>query len=150
MANWPHRNRGSARHRSWRPSRPCALRSCRRVEALVAYEDVWVDGDGGPILVGIAAALPARGITVLVGPSGAGKSTLLRLANRLEVPSRGRVLVDGIDAASLDPLALRRRIGMVFQRPTTFPGSVRENLLVADPSLDADGAVALLDRAALP
>ena len=55
-----------------------------------------------------------------------GKSTLLRLCNRLEVPSAGSVLFRQRDVAALDPLALRRRVGMVFQIPTPFGGSVRE------------------------
>ena len=80
-------------------------------------------------------AEPGR-ITVLVGPSGSGKSTLLRLANRLAVPSEGTVRLDGVDCAGLDPRHLRRRVGMVFQRPTPFAGTVLENLRVASPDLD--------------
>jgi putative ABC transport system ATP-binding protein len=86
---------------------------------------------------------------VLVGPSGAGKSTLLRLCNRLDVPTSGRVLFRGDDVAGLDPLALRRRVGMVFQRPTPFPGTVMENLRVAEPDLGVDDAVAVLERVRL-
>jgi putative ABC transport system ATP-binding protein len=86
---------------------------------------------------------------VLVGPSGAGKSTLLRLCNRLDVPTSGRVLFRGDDVAGLDPLALRRRVGMVFQRPTPFPGTVMENLRVAEPDLRVDDAVAVLERVRL-
>jgi putative ABC transport system ATP-binding protein len=56
---------------------------------------------------------------------------LLRLCNRLEVPTSGRLLYRGRDVAELDPLAHRRRVGMVFQRPTLFAGTVRENLAVA-------------------
>jgi putative ABC transport system ATP-binding protein len=80
--------------------------------------------------------VPEGRLVVLVGPSGAGKSTLLRLCNRLEVPTGGRVLFHGDDVATLDPLAHRRRVGMVFQRPTLFPGTIRDNLAVADPSAD--------------
>jgi putative ABC transport system ATP-binding protein len=86
---------------------------------------------------------------VLVGPSGAGKSTLLRLCNRLDVPTSGRVLFRGDDVAGLDPLALRRRVGMVFQRPTPFPGTVMENLRVAEPDLGVDDAVVVLERVRL-
>jgi putative ABC transport system ATP-binding protein len=84
-----------------------------------------------------------------VGPSGAGKSTLLRLCNRLEAPSAGRVLLRGEDVAGLDPLALRRRVGMVFQRPTPFAGSVADNLRVAVPGLDEAAMGAALERAGL-
>jgi putative ABC transport system ATP-binding protein len=58
---------------------------------------------------------------------------MLRLCNRLEVPTTGRVLLDGDDVAGLDPLRLRRRVGMVFQRPVVFAGTVADNLAVAVP-----------------
>ena len=65
----------------------------------------------------------------LVGPSGSGKSTLLRLANRLDMPDTGRVLVDGKDVAHADPIQLRRGIGYVFQNIGLFPHlSVAENI----------------------
>lgn len=86
---------------------------------------------------------------VLVGPSGAGKSTLLRLCNRLEVPTSGCVRFRGDDVSTLDPLALRRRVGMVFQRPTPFPGTVAENLRVAEPALGDQEAAAALERVGL-
>ena len=86
---------------------------------------------------------------MLAGPSGAGKSTLLRCCNRLEVPSAGRVMLRGDDVATLDPLRLRRRVGMVFQRPTPFPGSVLENLRVAEPALTEDAAADALDAVGL-
>jgi putative ABC transport system ATP-binding protein len=83
-------------------------------------------------LDGVDLVVAPAGITVVVGPSGAGKSMLLRLLNRLEVPSEGEVRYRGRPLGSLDPLALRRQVGMVFQRPAPFPGSVRDNLAVAD------------------
>ena len=102
----------------------------------------------GPIEVlrGINVTVPLHGITAVVGPSGSGKSSLLRLCNRLEVPTAGSVTLDGTDLADLDPLALRRRVGMVFQRPVLFGGTVADNLAVAAPGIDTDpvaGAAAL-------
>lgn len=88
-------------------------------------------------------------MTAVVGPSGAGKSTLLRLCNRLEVPTRGRVLFRGEDVAQLDPLGLRRRVGLVAQRPTPFPGTVAENLRVAEPHADDAAMAAVLERVEL-
>jgi ABC-type iron transport system FetAB ATPase subunit len=67
-------------------------------------------------------------VTALVGPSGAGKSSLLRALVRLDEPAEGRVLVDGQDAAELEPCALRRRVGLVAQAPVMLPGDVRANL----------------------
>ncbi|NED98515.1 ATP-binding cassette domain-containing protein [Phytoactinopolyspora alkaliphila] len=89
------------------------------------------------------------GITGLAGPSGSGKSTLLRLCNRMEVPTTGRILFRGDDIAELDPLALRRRVGMVFQKPTPFPGTVRDNLLTASPAAGSDDLHRALRRASL-
>lgn len=93
--------------------------------------------------------LPETGITVLVGASGSGKSTLLRLLNRLEVPTSGVVRFRGTDVAALDPLGHRRRVGMVFQRPAPFPGTVRDNLVVANAGADEAVFVDCLERAGL-
>lgn len=94
--------------------------------------------DDTTILDDVSLIIPDTGITVVLGPSGAGKSMLLRLLNRLEVPTAGEVRFRGEPVASIDPLSLRRRVGMVFQRPAPFPGSVRDNLLVADPGATDD------------
>ncbi|HET9519516.1 MAG TPA: phosphate ABC transporter ATP-binding protein PstB [Candidatus Limnocylindrales bacterium] len=74
-------------------------------------------------------------ITALIGPSGCGKSTLLRTVNRMNdlIPSyrsEGRILLDGQDlfAKTVDPVAVRRRVGMVFQKPNPFPKSVYDNV----------------------
>jgi putative ABC transport system ATP-binding protein len=88
-------------------------------------------------------------VTAIIGPSGAGKSSLLRLCNRLEVADRGLVAFHGEDVRGMDPLALRRRVGMVFQTPTPFAGTGRDNLAVARPDLDDDGARAALGRVGL-
>lgn len=97
----------------------------------------------------VSARVPEHGVTVVVGPSGAGKSTLLRLCNRLEVPSEGRVCFRSADVQQLDPMALRRRVGMVSQRPVLFGGSVRDNLRVALPRADDDAFADALSRVAL-
>lgn len=114
------------------------------------FEDVsLVADDGTVVLERVSTTVPGRGITVLSGPSGAGKSTILRLCNRLEVPSAGRITLDGADLADLDPLALRRRVGMVFQRPVVFAGTVRDNLLVAAPGAAEAELVGVLERVGL-
>ncbi|HET6952007.1 MAG TPA: phosphate ABC transporter ATP-binding protein [Acidimicrobiales bacterium] len=99
---------------------------------------VTLDIDGAVVLDHVDLTVPEAGITVVVGPSGAGKSMLLRLLNRLEVPTAGEVRFRGEPVATLDPLTLRRRVGMVFQRPAPFPGTVRDNLAVADPRAGDD------------
>jgi putative ABC transport system ATP-binding protein len=117
---------------------------------LFRFEGVDVaGGEGQPVLAGIDLDIAREGITVIVGPSGAGKTTLLRLCNRLDVPSSGRVLFDGHDVVELDPRTLRRRVGMVFQQPVLFGGSVRDNLCVACPDADDQRLAAALDLVAL-
>lgn len=113
------------------------------------FERVTVVRAGRRILDQVTASVPAHGITVVSGPSGAGKTTLLRLCNRLEVPDEGRVRYRGQPLDELDPLVLRRRVGMVFQRPVPFPGSVAGNLAVAHPHAGADDLGTALNRVAL-
>ncbi len=67
-------------------------------------------------------------VLAIVGPSGSGKSSLLRLLNRLDEPTSGTVYVEGIDYRQIQPRELRRKLGMVTQRPYLFPGTVEENL----------------------
>jgi len=97
-------------------------------------ESVALARGGTPILDGIDLDLHAASLTAVVGPSGAGKSTLLRCCNRLDDVDRGRVLLDGTDVRDLAPTGLRRRVGMVFQTPTLFPGTIRDNLTYAAPT----------------
>jgi putative ABC transport system ATP-binding protein len=117
--------------------------------SLFDLDDVSLEVDGRPVLDRITLAVADRGITVIVGPSGGGKTTLLRLLNRLDVPTSGEIRFRGDPLDSLDPLVLRRRVGMVFQRPAPFPGSVRDNLLVADPAAANGSLSAALDAAGL-
>ena len=84
---------------------------------------------GSEILAGVGASMPGGQITAVVGPSGAGKSTLLRAINRLIEPSSGEVYLDGEPTSGLDPLELRRRVGMVSQIPALFGDSVEEAVL---------------------
>ncbi len=117
---------------------------------LFAFDDVHVVGsDGSDILRGVTATIRAEGITCVLGPSGAGKSTLLRLCNRLDVPTTGSIRFRGEQLADADPLRLRRSVGMVFQRPTPFEGSVADNLEVASPGADRATMVSALGRAEL-
>jgi putative ABC transport system ATP-binding protein len=119
------------------------------VTALFEFDRVSVRIDDKEILKDLRLQVAEARITVVTGPSGSGKTTLLRLCNRLEVPTAGRLLFRGTDVATLDPLSLRRRVGMVFQRPTLFAGTVRDNLRVARAGPDSVYMEAL-DRVGLP
>ncbi len=107
---------------------------------LLRFESVSVvAGSGVALLTDVDADVVSGAITVVAGPSGAGKSTLLRLGDRLDIPTSGRVLFEGADIAGIDPRRLRRSIGMVFQRPVMFAGSVADNLRVADSDVSPSG-----------
>jgi phosphate transport system ATP-binding protein len=89
---------------------------------------------GREVLHGIDLPIARGHVTAMVGPSGCGKTTLLRTLNRLSELTPGctvigTVEVDGEDCLAMDPVLLRRRVGMVFQRPNLFPMSIRENVL---------------------
>jgi putative ABC transport system ATP-binding protein len=113
------------------------------------FDQVTVLRAGRRVLDEVTASIPAAGITVVSGPSGSGKTTLLRLCNRLEVPDAGMVRYRGQPLDELDPLLLRRRVGMVFQRPVPFPGSVASNLAVARPDAGTAEMSDALKRVAL-
>ncbi|GAB4430322.1 MAG: phosphate ABC transporter ATP-binding protein [Anaerolineae bacterium] len=83
---------------------------------------------GGEILSGVSFDAPAGQVTSLIGPSGSGKSTLLRCLNRLWEPPAGTTFLDGSDITTLDVLALRRRVGMLFQSAALFEGTVADNI----------------------
>src|SRR5579884_1348085 len=89
--------------------------------------------DRRQVLFDIRLRVPDRQITAIIGPSGSGKSTLLRVFNRLHETVRhtrveGIVLLDGENIFTLDPRALRQRVGMVFQVPNPFPKSIFDNI----------------------
>ena len=87
----------------------------RVVEDKVLVNDVSFEVQTGEVLA-------------IVGPSGSGKSSLLRLLNRLDEPTSGTVYVEGTDYRQIAPRELRRKLGLVNQRPYLFPGTVEQNL----------------------
>jgi len=104
-------------------------------DPVFVLDRVTVAYDGREAIRDISLDVPANQITAIIGPSGSGKSTLIRVLNRMNdlIPSArvsGRVIYHGQDLyePAVDPVEVRRRIGMVFQKPNPFPKSIYENV----------------------
>jgi ABC-type iron transport system FetAB ATPase subunit len=109
----------------------------------------------GKILVSEVSVQVRPGeVMAVVGPSGAGKSSFLRLLNRLEEPTGGTVLLNGLDYRTLPPRELRRRVGMVMQMAYLFPGTVTANIGFGPRQRGeiptGDDIAVLLERVGLP
>jgi putative ABC transport system ATP-binding protein len=98
------------------------------VAVLLRAEGLGRVANGKVLIEDASFEARAGEVLALVGPSGAGKSSLLRLLNRLDEPTHGTVYLQGTDYRTLAPRELRRKVGMVTQRPYLFPGSVADNL----------------------
>ena len=111
-----------------------------QIAGKIAFEDVGFRYrvDGPPVLQQVSLTLQPGQVVGVVGRSGSGKSTIAKLIQRLYVPERGRVLVDGVDLAQIDPAWLRRQVGVVLQENFLFNRSVRDNIALTDPGLSMD------------
>lgn len=89
--------------------------------------------DAARVLQNVDLSIPEGARVGIVGASGSGKSTLTRLLQRLYLPDTGRILVDGVDIAQVEPNWLRRQIGVVLQENMLFSGTVEENISIACP-----------------
>lgn len=99
----------------------------------LATQELDVFYGGFQAVKSVTIGFPTCAITAIIGPSGCGKSTLLRSLNRMNelidgARVRGRIMLDGTDVYQLSVLELRKRVGMVFQRPNAFPLSVFDNI----------------------
>ena len=98
--------------------------------------------DGPEILADLSLKVEPGQVIGIVGKSGSGKSTLAKLLQRLFVPEKGRVLVDGTDVSMVDPSWLRRQIGVVPQESILFSRSVRDNIALSDPTIPMERVIA--------
>jgi osmoprotectant transport system ATP-binding protein len=97
----------------------------------IAFQDVSKSFGGRRVLDGLSLEVADGETVALIGPSGCGKTTALKLVNRLVDPDSGRVIVEGREVSSEDPIALRRRLGYVIQEGGLFPHwDVRGNVEV--------------------
>ncbi len=97
--------------------------------------------EGGKVLDNINIRIPAGMKVGIVGRSGSGKSTLTKLIQRLYLPETGRILIDGVDIAQVEPAWLRRQIGVVLQDSKLFSGTVEENIRIACPNATHEDVV---------
>jgi len=105
-------------------------------------------GPDRPLVIDdIQLAIRPGEIVGIVGRSGSGKSTLTKLVQRLYVPEAGRVLIDGVDLALVDPAWLRQRVGVVLQESFLLNRTVRENIALADPGAPIEKVIAAAKQA---
>ncbi|MEE9132776.1 MAG: ATP-binding cassette domain-containing protein [Gemmatimonadota bacterium] len=130
------------------------LRGLARCDPLLQTEHLTRVVDGRALVEDVSISVERGEMVAIVGPSGSGKSSLLRLLNRLDEPTRGTVYIEGEDYRWIPPRRLRRRVGMLLQRPFLFPGTVAENLAFGpashDETLAAEVLEQLLERVGLP
>jgi ATP-binding cassette subfamily B protein len=132
------------------PAQPVVLPE--RSQGALEFESVsffYPSRPGTAALDSIALHIVSGETVAIVGPSGAGKSTMLQLMLRFYDPASGRILLDGIDIAKTDPVALRRQIGLVPQDTVLFGTTARENIRYGRPGAsDADIEAAAVAAAA--
>jgi phosphate transport system ATP-binding protein len=116
-------------------TRGAAGKGFSRAESVFKLDNVTVSYGGTPAVADVSMEMYRNAITALIGPSGCGKSTLIRCLNRMNdlIPSasvEGSVRYHGEDlyAPYIDPVEVRKRIGMVFQKPNPFPKSIYDNI----------------------
>jgi ABC-type multidrug transport system fused ATPase/permease subunit len=118
------------------PRRTLSLRSLR---GDVAFESVsFAYREGEAVLQDVSLRAAPGTVTALVGPSGAGKSTIIGLVCAFHAPGSGRVLVDGVDLATVKLDSYRRHLGVVLQETFLFDGTIRENVAFSRPTARPD------------
>lgn len=130
------------------PEGPQAIGGNAATETLLELRDVSVryEEDAAPAVTGVDLHLPHRGHIALVGPSGAGKTTLLSLMLRFVEPRAGEVRLDGIPYEQLTHAQTRANFAYVEQETPVVPGTIRENLLFANPDASEEQVAGVLQR----
>jgi len=114
-----------------------------RLEGSVEFDQVSFRyrPDTADVIRSVSIKIHAGEVIGIVGRSGSGKSTLTKLVQRLYVPDRGRVLIDGQDIAIIDTTSLRQQIGVVLQENVLFNRSVRDNIALTNPTISFDAII---------
>ena len=117
----------------------------------IQFKDVafGYPGSRAPLFESLSLQLDPGSVLVVTGSNGSGKTTLARLMVGLIEPSRGHILVDGVDLAQLVPTWWRRQVAYLPQEPRFFNASLRDNILAFNPELDESGLNQLIDSAGL-
>ncbi len=131
------------------PQQSAGRASLPRIKGEIVFDQVKFRyrPDGSEVLRGVNLRIAPGEMIGIVGPSGSGKSTLTKLVQRLYVPESGRVLVDGVDLALVEPSWLRRQVGVVLQENLLFNRSVRDNIALADPTMPMERVMAAAEAA---
>ena len=116
-----------------------------RIEGAIQFEQVCFRyrPDAAEVLRSVSFQIAPGEVVGIVGRSGSGKSTITKLIQRLYVPERGRILIDGHDLAVADPTSLRDQMGVVLQENTLFNRSVRDNIALANPLASTEEVIAV-------
>ena len=114
-----------------------------RVEGAIEFDQVSFRyrPDAPDVIRAVQLKIAPGEVIGIVGRSGSGKSTLTKLVQRLYVPDRGRVLIDGQDIAIIDTASLRQQTGVVLQENILFSRSIRDNISLSDPSLPIEAII---------
>jgi subfamily B ATP-binding cassette protein HlyB/CyaB len=114
-----------------------------RLAGAIEFDNVFFryKPDAPDVLRALSLNVSPGEVVGVVGRSGSGKSTLTKLIQRLYVPDRGRVLVDGHDLSIIDTVSLRRQIGVVLQENTLFARSIRDNIAVGNPAYSIEAII---------
>lgn len=132
------------------PTRPQVRRADGPTGLELGGVSVRYSAQQGLALMGVSARIAPGSVVAIVGGNGSGKSTLLRVLAGLVAPQVGTLLVDGVHHQQHDPVARRAAQSYLPQRPSLFPGTVRENLALAAPGASDEQLTAALALAGLP
>jgi ATP-binding cassette, subfamily B, bacterial HlyB/CyaB len=124
---------------------PAVYRRLKRMRGAIRFENVHFayTTQGPAVIKGITLDIEPGQVIGIVGPSGSGKSTIAKLLQRLYVPDRGAISIDGVDLAQMRTDWLRGQMGVVLQENLLFNRSVRDNIALAMPLLDLEAAIAV-------